>query len=64
MPGMGELTVILLIFALTGVWIWMLVDCIQHEPNKVPWLLVIILLGGLGALVYLFARRMRRRAIT
>jgi cytochrome bd-type quinol oxidase subunit 2 len=60
---MGELIVILLIFALSGVWLWMLIDCIRHEPDKAVWLVVIILLGILGALVYLFARRMRRSAV-
>lgn len=33
MPGMGELIVMLLILSMTGVWIWMLVDCIQYESG-------------------------------
>lgn len=45
-------------------WIWMLVDCATKEPSqgndKVVWLLVIVLLHGLGALIYFFARRPQR----
>ena len=47
-------------------WIWTLVDCATNEPaegnDKLVWLLVIILLGWIGALVYLLARRPTRRA--
>jgi asparagine N-glycosylation enzyme membrane subunit Stt3 len=64
MPGMGELIVMLLILALTGLWIWMLFDCIRHEPEKALWLIVIIIGGIIGALVYLFARRNRRGTVT
>lgn len=42
-------------------WVWMLIDCIQNEPSegndKIVWLLVIVLLSGLGALLYFFVRR-------
>ena len=63
MPGMGELTVILMIFGFLGLWIWMIVDCASNEPQgpaKLPWLLVVILGGALGALVYLVVRRPQR----
>jgi hypothetical protein len=47
-----------------GSWIWMLTDCISHEPSegndKVIWLLVIVLAGWIGALIYLLARRPKR----
>ena len=49
-----------------GFWIWMLVDCIKNEPDqgneKVIWVIVIALLGWLGALIYLFARRPTRKS--
>jgi hypothetical protein len=63
MPGLGELIVILLILSMTGLWVWLLVDCIQHESerHKVMWILIIVLAGILGALIYLFARRIPRR---
>ena len=62
--GYPELIVIALIgfaFIATGFWIWMLVDCIINEPaegnDKVVWVVVIALAGGVGAVVYFFARR-------
>jgi prolipoprotein diacylglyceryltransferase len=47
-------------------WVWMLVDCIQNEPNSpdnqfVIWLLVILLAGGLGAIIYYFVRYRPRK---
>lgn len=45
-------------------WIWMIVDCVTKEPSqgndKVIWVLIIVLLGWIGALVYFFARRQTR----
>ena len=52
--------------ALAGIafWIWMLVDCATNEPSegndKVIWILVIVLTGWIGALIYLLARRPQR----
>lgn len=46
-------------------WIWMLIDCVKNESSegndKLIWILVIVLLQGLGALIYFFARRPARR---
>jgi hypothetical protein len=67
MPGLGEFIVIMLILSMTVVWVWMLLDCVrnENERDKVVWILVIVLAGILGALIYLFARRIpRRRTIT
>ena len=48
-------------------WIWMLIDCASNEPSegndKMIWMLVIIFLQGLGALVYFFARRPKRKEL-
>lgn len=45
-------------------WIWMLVDVVTKEPSegneRLVWLLVVILLGFLGALLYFFVRRPQR----
>ncbi len=45
-------------------WIWALVDCLTKEPSKgndkIIWILVIVLLGLIGALVYVFVRRPQR----
>lgn len=63
MPGSGEFIVIMLILSMTVVWFWMLFDCIRYENerDKVVWILVIVLAGIVGALIYLFARRVPRR---
>ncbi|QDU06868.1 PLDc N-terminal domain-containing protein [Gimesia aquarii] len=45
-------------------WIWMLIDCLKYESStgndKIIWALVIVLLNGIGALVYYFVRRPER----
>jgi ABC-type enterochelin transport system permease subunit len=54
------------VIALAGLafWIWMLVDCATKETaqgnNKLVWILVIVLTGVIGALIYFFARRPTR----
>ncbi len=63
-----ELVVVLVIglfsLLLTIFWIWMLIDCITEESDqgndKVTWVIVIALLGWIGALIYLLARRPTR----
>ena len=48
----------------TVLWIWMLVDVLQKEVDeqntKLIWVLVIVLTGWIGALIYLFVRRPER----
>jgi len=50
--------------ALLGFWIWMLIDCLTHEPKKgndrLVWALVIVFTKLLGALLYYFMRYRRR----
>ncbi len=44
--------------AATIFWVWMLIDAIQrkfpNENDKVLWILVILLAGGIGAIIYYF----------
>ena len=53
--------------AVTALWIWMIVDCATNEPpegnDKLIWILVIILAGWIGALIYLIVRRPQRLAL-
>ena len=62
MPGLGEL-MILMTLPMLGIWIWMIVDCALHEPpqDKLLWLLITILTGVVGAIIYLAYRRPLRR---
>ena len=54
--GLGALAVIIAVLVLIF-WIWMIVDCakrkFKNDTEKIVWLVVIVLLGWLGALVYL-----------
>ena len=49
---------------LTVLWIMMIIEVVQKEPAegnaKIIWLLVVILLGALGALIYFLVRRPER----
>ena len=51
----------------TVLWIWMLIDCATNEPSegsdKIVWMLVILFTHGLGALIYLLARRPERKRL-
>lgn len=46
-------------------WVWTIVDCAKNEKSegndKVVWILVIVLAGWIGALIYVFARRPARK---
>ena len=61
------LSAILLGVGGTILWIWMLIDCATNEPSegsdKIVWILVILFTHGLGALIYLLARRPERKRL-
>ena len=61
------LAMISLCVAGTVLWIWMLIDCATNEPSegsdKIVWILVILFTHGLGALIYLLARRPERKRL-
>jgi hypothetical protein len=47
-------------------WTWMLVDCATKETetgSKVAWLLIIILVGCIGAPLYFFVRKLPRKRV-
>lgn len=60
--------ILLFTLGVLAFWIWMIVDCAQREfppPNqnqKVVWILVIVLAGWIGALIYFFVVRMGSRS--
>jgi ABC-type Co2+ transport system permease subunit len=64
MGGVGcVFSVIMGIVALAAFafWIWMLIDAIRRTPSagntKLIWILVIILAGVIGALIYFFVQK-------
>lgn len=56
--GLVGLLIGLAVFAF---WLWMLIDAIKHTPSennlRLIWILVIILAGIIGALIYFFVQR-------
>ena len=61
--GLKGPTLIVIAVAL-AFWIWMLVDCANHESEgstKIAWLLIILLAGIVGAPLYFFVRKLPRR---
>ncbi len=64
---MGEVFILFfLLFAVAGLgfWIWALIDVIKNEPEngseRLTWILVVALVGWIGALVYVLVRRPTR----
>lgn len=61
--GFAAIWVVMALLALASlvVWIWAIVDCAQREfpqqETKIVWILVIVLVGIIGALVYLVVGR-------
>lgn len=70
--GFGLVALIFLLVAvgLTGFWIWTLVDAINtpdesfQSGSTLVWVLVILLLGWLGAFIYLSAGRPTHGSVT
>lgn len=59
--GIGALAFVIAILLL-AFWIWMIVDCakrkFKNDVEKIVWIVVIVLGGWIGALVYLIVIRM------
>ena len=56
--GLFMLLAGLLFIAAFAFWIWMIIDCIKRsfkkDVDKVVWILVIVILGAIGAAIYYF----------
>ena len=59
------LLIILLILASVAFWIWMLVDCAKRkfkdDTTRIIWLLVIAIIGIIGAIVYFFVVKVDKK---
>ncbi|HLP26090.1 MAG TPA: PLD nuclease N-terminal domain-containing protein [Acidobacteriota bacterium] len=61
--GFFELLIIVAALAALAFWVWMILDCITQETdptNKIAWLLVILIVGVIGAPLYFFVRKIPR----
>jgi len=60
------LFMIALSLACSAFWIWMIIDCATKESSegndKLMWILIIVLAGIPGAIIYYFVRRSPRIA--
>jgi hypothetical protein len=49
---------------LTIFWIWMLIEAATKEPDqgndKIVWIIIVAILGWIGAAIYFFVRRPKR----
>ena len=66
MPTNSDLEPILITAGglLIAFWIWMFLDCVIREKEsgpKITWLIVILIGGIIGAPVYFFVRKPRRK---
>ena len=56
-----------LVVGLIVFWVWILLDCIKNESTegneRIIWVVVIAVCHWVGGLIYLFARRPKRKAI-
>lgn len=62
--GVAELLICAFAVGAMVLWIWMLIEAITKErpdsQDRLIWVLVVLLGGPLGALIYLLARRPTR----
>jgi cytochrome bd-type quinol oxidase subunit 2 len=61
--GGWEIVILAIMVGILAFWVWMIVDCVTHEKdanNRTPWLLVVVLAGIIGALLYCFVRKLPR----
>ncbi|MGJ8722918.1 MAG: PLDc N-terminal domain-containing protein [Roseibacillus sp.] len=70
-PSQGAPIAVMILFFLIGIavfafWLWTLIDCLKNETSegndKLIWILVIVLAGWVGSLIYLLVRRPQRKA--
>jgi len=61
--GFFELSILAAMLGGFAFWIWMLVDCVTKEEDqnqKIVWVIVIALVGFIGAPLYFFIRKIPR----
>jgi prolipoprotein diacylglyceryltransferase len=61
--GGWEIVILAMMVGILVFWIWMIVDCVNCEKDantRTTWLLVTVLAGIIGALLYYFIRKLPR----
>ncbi|MEJ7729015.1 MAG: PLDc N-terminal domain-containing protein [Polyangiaceae bacterium] len=62
--GGMELVIVAVILSSMVFWAWTFVDCLRHEPagskDRLSWIVVLMLGGCVGSVVYLVLRRPQR----
>jgi len=54
--------VIVFVLVFGAFWVWMLVDCVKNDfKDRTMWLIIIVLTGILGAGLYFFMIRKKRK---
>ena len=60
-----SLLLFLFIIAIFAFWIWMIIDCARRDfkksDDKIIWLLVVILVGIIGAILYYFIIKQKNK---
>jgi peptidoglycan/LPS O-acetylase OafA/YrhL len=67
--GLGIVEIVFIPVALvigvggTVFWIWMMIDCAtkERDPDRLVWIIIVVLTHIIGALIYFFVRRPVRR---
>ena len=66
MPSIGpiELLVLLVIGLGTAFWIWMIIECTtkERDPDRLIWIVIIVVTHFIGAAIYFVVQRPRRIA--
>ena len=63
MSDAGPALVLLALILLPAFWVWMIIDCAVKEPpgpDKIVWILIILLGNAIGAAIYFVVRRSGR----
>jgi len=61
--GAAELLIITALLAGFAFWIWMIIDCVTKETDqnqKIVWVIILALIGFIGAPLYLIVRKIPR----
>ncbi len=61
--GFVELLIVGIILGLFAFWVWMIIDCVTKETDqnqKIVWVIILALIGFIGAPLYLIVRKIPR----